>query len=61
MIFKNGEVLKKVNEDGVVTDKDGAHLEDFDSPLNLMFSDFTVFEGDFEAALKKAYEDFYGK
>ena len=50
--------VKKVNEDGVVTDKDGAHLEDFDSPLNLMFSDFTVFEGDFEAALKGIREIF---
>ena len=50
--------VKKVNEDGVVTDKDGAHLEDFDAPLNLMFSDFTVFEGDFEAALKGIREIF---
>lgn len=50
--------VKKVNEDGIVTDKDGAHLEDFDSPLNLMFSDFTVFEGDFEAALKGIREIF---
>ena len=44
--------VKKVREDGAVTDKDGANLEDFDSPLNLMFCDFTVFEGEFEDALK---------
>ena len=44
--------MKKVREDGTVTDKDGANLEDFDSPLNLMFCDFTVFEGEFEDALK---------
>lgn len=44
--------VKKVREDGTVTDKDGANLEDFDSPLNLMFCDFTVFEGEFEDALK---------
>ncbi len=50
--------VKKVNENGVVTDKDGANLEDFDMPLNLMFSDFTVFEGDFEAALKGIREIF---
>lgn len=50
--------VKKVNENGVVTDKDGANLEDFDSPLNLMFSEFTIFEGDFEAALKGIREIF---
>ena len=50
--------VKKVREDGTVTDKDGANLEDFDSPLNLMFSDFTIIEGDFEAALKKIREIF---
>ena len=44
--------MKKINEDGIVTDKDGAHLEDFDMPLNLMFCDFTIFEGDFETAVK---------
>ena len=44
--------VKKVREDGTVIDKDGANLEDFDSPLNLMFCDFTVFEGEFEDALK---------
>ena len=50
--------VKKVREDGTVTDKDGASLEDFDSPLNLMFCDFTIFEGDFEAALKGVREIF---
>ena len=50
--------VKKVREDGTVTDKDGASLEDFDSPLNLMFSDFTIFEGDFETALKGIREIF---
>lgn len=46
------KAVKKVREDGTVTDKDGAKLEDFDSPLNLMFCDFTIFEGNFEDALK---------
>ena len=44
--------VTKVREDGVITDKNGAKLEDFDSPLNLMFCDFTVFEGGLEEALK---------
>ena len=50
--------VKKTREDGTVTDKDGANLEDFDSPLNLMFCEFTIFEGDFEAALKGIREIF---
>ena len=50
--------VKKVREDGTVTDKNDAHLEDFDSPLNLMFCEFTVFEGDFETALKGIREIF---
>ncbi|MBQ3009360.1 MAG: nucleoside 2-deoxyribosyltransferase [Oscillospiraceae bacterium] len=50
--------VKKINEDGVVTDKNGASIEDFDMPLNLMFSDFTVFEGDFEDALRGVREIF---
>lgn len=44
--------VKKIDENGVVVDKNGAHLEDFDMPLNLMFSDFTIFEGGLEEALK---------
>ena len=44
--------VKKVKEDGTVTDKDGANLEDFDRPLNLMFCEFTIFEGGLEEALK---------
>ena len=44
--------VKKVKEDGTVTDKDGANLEDFDNPLNLMFCEFTIFEGGLEEALK---------
>ena len=50
--------VKKTRADGTVTDKDGANLEDFDSPLNLMFCEFTIFEGDFEAALKGIREIF---
>ena len=50
--------VTKVREDGTVTDKNGVKLEDFDGPLNLMFSDFTVFEGDFENALKNIREIF---
>ena len=50
--------VKKVNDDGVVTDKNGASLEDFGSPLNVMFNDFTVFEGGFEDALKGIREIF---
>ena len=50
--------VKKVREDGTVTDKDGANLEDFDSPLNLMFCDFTIFEGGLEDALKGIREIF---
>ena len=47
--YKNN---KKMREDGVLCDKDYNNIEDFDMPLNLMFSDFTVFEGSFEDALK---------
>ncbi|MEG1783137.1 MAG: nucleoside 2-deoxyribosyltransferase [Oscillospiraceae bacterium] len=43
--------VTKVNEKGVLCDKDGAHLEDMDMPLNLMFCQFTVFEGKLEQAL----------
>lgn len=43
--------VKYTNENGAAVDKNGAHLEDFDSPLNLMFSDFTIFEGGLEQAL----------
>ncbi len=50
--------VTKVDENGRLTDKDGATIEDFDLPLNLMFSDFTIFEGDFEAALKGVREIF---
>ncbi len=50
--------VKKIREDGTVTDKDGANLEDFDSPLNLMFCDFTIFEGGLEDALKGIREIF---
>jgi len=45
--------VTKVREDGTLCDKDYNNIEDFDMPLNLMFSDFTVFEGDFEDALKE--------
>ncbi|MBQ8605046.1 MAG: nucleoside 2-deoxyribosyltransferase [Oscillospiraceae bacterium] len=44
--------VTKVNDEGVLCDKDYYTIEDFDMPLNLMFSDFTVFEGGFEDALK---------
>ena len=44
--------VKRENENGVLCDKNGAHIEDFDMPLNLMFSDFTIFEGTLEDALK---------
>lgn len=44
--------VKKTNSDGAVTDKDGYTIENFDMPLNLMFSEFTVFEGGMEEALK---------
>ncbi len=50
--------VTKVNSDGKLTDKDGRTIEDFDLPLNLMFSDFTIFEGDFETALKGIREIF---
>lgn len=44
--------VTKTDQQGRLCDKDGAHLEDFDMPLNLMFCDFTVFEGGLEEALK---------
>ncbi len=44
--------VTKEREDGTLCDKDYNNIEDFDMPLNLMFSDFTVFEGSFEDALK---------
>lgn len=50
--------VTKVDENGVLCDKNMAHIEDFDRPLNLMFSDFTVFEGDLEAALRGIREIF---
>lgn len=50
--------VTKVDENGVLCDKNMAHLEDFDQPLNLMFSDFTIFEGDMETALKGVREIF---
>lgn len=45
--------VKKTREDGTVTDKDNAVIEDFDFPLNLMFSEFTIIEGTMEDALKE--------
>lgn len=39
----------KVNE---VCDKDGMLIEDFEYPLNLMFSDCEIVEGGFEEAIK---------
>ena len=50
--------VKKTREDGTVTDKDGRSIEDFNRPLNLMFSEFTVFEGTMEEALKGVREIF---
>lgn len=50
--------VTKTDESGVLTDKNGARLEDFDMPLNLMFSDFTVFQGGLEDALKGIREIF---
>ena len=50
--------VTKVDENGVLCDKDYNRIEDFDMPLNLMFSDFTVFEGKFEDALKAIREIF---
>lgn len=44
--------VKKTDESGNVTDKDGNNIENFDFPLNLMFSEFTIFEGTLEDALK---------
>lgn len=50
--------VTKIREDGRLADKNGAHIEDFDLPLNLMFSDFTIFEGTMEDALKGVREIF---
>lgn len=44
--------VTKTNTDGALTDKDGYSIENFDMPLNLMFSDFTIFKGSLEDALK---------
>ena len=44
--------VTKLGDDGILYDKNGAHIENFDMPLNLMFSDFTIFEGGLEEALK---------
>lgn len=41
----------KSEKDGVYFDKDGMFIEDFDFPLNLMFSDAVLVEGGFEKAL----------
>lgn len=50
--------VTKQRADGTLTDKNGASIEDFDLPLNLMFSDFTIFEGGMEDALKGVREIF---
>lgn len=42
----------KTLPDGRLRDKNGAHLEDFELPLNLMFCGFQLFEGTLEDALK---------
>jgi len=41
----------KNKKDGVYFDKNGMFIEDFDFPLNLMFSDTIIVEGGFEEAL----------
>ena len=56
--LKNSKASKRQEEDGTVTDKDGRSIEDFNRPLNLMFSEFTVFEGTMEEALKGVREIF---
>ena len=50
---------KHLDENGKWVDKDGYTIENFDLPLNLMFSvPFTVVEGTFEDAVKRARADF---
>ena len=44
--------VTKTLPDGRLRDKNGASIEDFGLPLNLMFSDFTIFQGTLEDALK---------
>lgn len=44
----------QIGEDGIIRDMDGANIEEFDMPLNLMIGiPFTVVEGDIEDALKE--------
>ena len=53
----NGE--KHQNEQGRWVDKDGAGIEDFGDPLNLMFNvPMTIVEGGIEQALQRARADF---
>ena len=50
---------EKHKSGGIWVDKDGNAIEDFDLPLNLMFSvPFTVVQGTFEDAVKRARADF---
>jgi len=50
---------KHQDESGKWVDKDGYTIENFDMPLNLMFSvPFTVVAGTFEDAVKRARADF---
>ena len=50
---------KHQNEEGKWVDENGCTIEDFDYPLNLMFSvPFTIVEGTMEDAMKRARADF---
>ncbi|ERI97567.1 nucleoside 2-deoxyribosyltransferase, partial [Clostridium sp. ATCC 29733] len=50
---------KHQNEEGKWVDENGCTIEDFDSPLNLMFGvPFTIVEGTMEDAMKRARADF---
>ena len=50
---------KRQNEEGKWVDENGCTIEDFDSPLNLMFGvPFTIVEGTMEDAMKRARADF---
>jgi nucleoside 2-deoxyribosyltransferase len=44
--------VEKNEKDGVSFDKNGMFIEDFDFPLNLMFSDTIIVEGGFKEALR---------
>lgn len=45
------KILEKEEVDGIYFDKNGMFLEDFNFPLNLMFSDCSIVSGGFKEAL----------